>query len=88
MPYARHTIIVNADRLADLHALRAAAGLSKISDDSMLQICLTAGMTAEAESLLLLAPDAALATVPAEYRGPEWDRAEQMLADMRARGLL
>lgn len=88
MPHARHTIIVNADRLADLHALRAAAGMSKISDDSMLQICLTAGMTAEAESLLLLAPDAALATVPAEYRGPEWDRAEQMLTDMRARGLL
>lgn len=88
MPYLRLAVIVNADRLADLHALRAAAGLSKISDDSMLQICLTAGMTAEAESLLLLAPDAALATVPAEYRGPEWDRAEQMLADMRARGLL
>lgn len=88
MTHARHTIIVNADRLADLHALRAAAGLSKISDDSMLHICLTAGMTAEAESLLLLAPDAALATVPAEYRGPEWDRADQMLAALRARGLL
>lgn len=59
MPYLRLAVIVNADRLADLHALRAAAGLPKISDDSMLQICLTAGMTAEAESLLLLAPEAA-----------------------------
>lgn len=86
MTHALYSIIVNDDRLADLHKLREAAGLSRITNKSMLQLCLTNGMQQEAESLLMLAPEAALATVPAEYRDATWTRAEKMLASLRAKG--
>lgn len=59
MRYKFHKVIVSDETLAELHALRAAAGLSKVSDGSMLQLVIQAGVEAERRALKQLSEVAA-----------------------------
>lgn len=57
--YESVQIVISHRRLAALHAARAAAGLSRLTDAQMVYVVWQAGEAAELESLRLLNPEAA-----------------------------
>lgn len=57
--YINVMVTVSRQRMDALHAARAAAGLSTLTDSQMLHQLVQAGETVELEALKLLTPEAA-----------------------------